>query len=212
MNGLFHIGYHNWFLVVFYVLIVGTFIFGLLRPRKKTEWRAAGVAQAWVIALYAEMYGLPLTMYLLAGFLGRSESDLTQNHFLGHLWPLLFGNDDIRWLIVCDLIGNGLVIAGAVLAIVGWRKIHGSSGKLVNDGIYRHIRHPQYTGFYLFLIGSIVNWPTIITICMLPVLLWLYYRLARREEADAIAEFGDAYRIYAARTGMFLPKFRGLPG
>src|SRR5262245_33708273 len=100
MNALFRIGYHNWFLVVFYVLIVGVFIFGLLRPRKKSEWRTAGIAQAWVIALYAEMYGLPLTMYLLAGFLGRSEDELTQNHFLGHLWPLLFGADDLKWMIL----------------------------------------------------------------------------------------------------------------
>lgn len=208
MNTLFHIGYYNWFLVGFYVLIVGLFIFGILRPRKKSEWRTAGIAQAWVIALYAEMYGLPLTMYLLAGFLGRGEKELTQNHFLGHLWPLLFGTDDLKWLIVCDIVGNSLIVIGAVLAILGWRKVHGSRGKLIDDGIYRTIRHPQYTGFYLFLIGSIVNWPTLITLCMLPVLLWLYYRLARMEEADAIAEFGETYREYMKRTGMFLPRLR----
>ena len=75
MRALFRVGYYNWFLVGCYVLIVGLFIFGILRPRKKTEWRTAGMAQAWVIALYAEMYGLPLTMYLLANFLGRSTDE-----------------------------------------------------------------------------------------------------------------------------------------
>jgi protein-S-isoprenylcysteine O-methyltransferase Ste14 len=206
MGHLFHVSYYNWFLVVFYVLIVGVFIFGILRPRKKTEWRSAGIAQAWVIALYAEMYGLPLTMYLLAGFIGKTHAEVEQTHFLGHLWPLLFGNDDLRWLIVCDVIGQTLIILGAVLAVIGWRRIHRSNGTLVTDGIYRYIRHPQYTGFYLFLIGSIINWPTIITVCMLPVLCWTYYRLARMEEADALREFGEKYREYIETTGMFVPR------
>jgi hypothetical protein len=115
---------------------------------------ARRASQAWVIALYAETYGLPLTMYLPAGFLGRSENELTQNHFLGHLWPLLFGADDLKWMILCDVVGNTLIVIGSVLAILGWRKIHGSAGKLVDDGIYRYIRHPQYAGFYLLLIGG----------------------------------------------------------
>lgn len=208
MRDLLTVRYYNWFLVAFYVVLVGAFIFGILRPRKKAEWRSAGIAQAWVIALYAEMYGLPLTMYVLAGFLGRSQGELVENHFLGHLWPLLFGSDDLRWLIVCDIVGNTLVVLGAVIAIVGWRQIHGARGKLVNAGLYRHIRHPQYTGFYLFLVGSVINWPTLITLCMMPALVWVYYRLARIEEADAIAEFGIEYRVYMKRTGMFLPRWR----
>src|SRR5437870_3878001 len=117
MRELFQVRYYNWFLVGFYVLIVGLFVFGILRPRNKREWRTAGMAQAWVIALYAEMYGLPLTMYLFASFLGRSTDELTQNHFLGHLWPLLFGSDDPKWLIICDVIGNSLVVIGAALGI-----------------------------------------------------------------------------------------------
>lgn len=207
MGDLFRVGYYNWFWVAFYVLIVGAFIFGLLRPRKKSQWQSFGAAQAWVIALYAEMYGLPLTMYLLAGFVGRSKDELTSNFQLGHFWPVLFGTDNEHWLLATTIAGQTLIVAGAALAFRGWRRIHRSQGKLVTDGIYRHIRHPQYTGFYLFLIGSIVNWPTILTVCMLPVLFWVYYRLARAEEADALAEFGEKYRQYMGRSGMFLPRF-----
>jgi protein-S-isoprenylcysteine O-methyltransferase Ste14 len=208
MGEWLQVRYYNWWLVGFYVLIVGFFILGILRPRKKAEWRTASIAQAWVIALYAEMYGLPLTMYLMANLLGRSREELIHNHFLGHLWPLVFGSDDPRWMILCDLIGNSLIVAGAVLAVLGWRQIHRGKGKVVSDGIYRHVRHPQYAGFYLVLIGSFINWPTLITLCMLPVLIWLYYRLARTEEAEALAKFGDEYRRYMQHTGMFLPRFK----
>src|ERR1051325_3611458 len=136
MGEWLQVRYYNWWLVGFYVLIVGFFILGILRPRKKAEWRTASIAQAWVIALYAEMYGLPLTMYLMAGVLGRSREELTNNHFLGHLWPLLFGSENIQWLIACDVAGNVLILIGAGLGIVGWRRIHASRGRLVSDGIY----------------------------------------------------------------------------
>jgi protein-S-isoprenylcysteine O-methyltransferase Ste14 len=198
----FRVDYHNWPLVAFYIVIVGVFIFGILRPRSQSQWRSAGVAQAWVIALYAEMYGLPLTMYLLASFTGQSE--YVSNHFYGHAWAYLFGWGETG-AIVLDIIGQLLIVAGALLAIIGWRQIHAGKGTFVQTGLYRRIRHPQYTGFFLFLLGSIVNWPTLITLLMLPVLLWVYYRLTQLEEADALAQYGDRYRDYQRVTGRFLP-------
>lgn len=199
------IGYHNWWLVAFYVVLVGVFLFGILRPRRRTEWRSAGMAQGWVIALYAEMYGLPLTMYLLAWLTGKSE--FVTEHFHGHAWAYLFGWGETG-AIVCDVVGQLLIVAGAVLGMVGWRQIYRGEGKLVATGLYRRIRHPQYAGFFLFLIGSIVNWPTLITVLMLPVLLVVYYRLAKQEEADALARFGDEYRRYQETSGMFWPRRR----
>ncbi len=153
------------------------------------------------------MYGLPLTMYVLAGWLGRS--DLTTNHFLGHAWPVVFGLPD-EWLVVFDVAGQALIALGALIALAGWRAIHRArrEKRLATTGLYARIRHPQYTGFFLFLAGSVVNWPTIPTLLMLPVLCLVYVRLARAEEADALAEFGDEYRAYMARTGGFLPRFQ----
>ena len=199
------IGYHNWWLVAFYIGVVSVFVFGILRPRRRTEWRSAGVAQGWVIALYAEMYGLPLTMYLVAWLTGKTE--YATDHFRGHAWAYLFGWGETG-AIVCDVFGQLLIVAGAVLGVLGWRQIYRGEGALVNTGLYRRIRHPQYTGFFLFLVGSLINWPTLVTLLMWPVLLAVYYRLAKAEEADALAEFGDEYRRYRSATGMFLPKLR----
>jgi hypothetical protein len=203
--GLFRIGYDNWFLVSFYVLLVGVFVIGILRPRRPSEWRSTGIAQGWVIALYAEMYGLPLTMYLVAWLTGRTE--YATDHFRGHAWAYLLGWGEIG-AIVCDVIGQLLIVAGAVLGIVGWRQIYCGHGQLVRAGLYRRIRHPQYAGFFLFLLGSSLNWPTLVTLLMLPVLLVVYYRLAKQEEADALAQFGDEYRRYQATSGMFWPRIR----
>jgi protein-S-isoprenylcysteine O-methyltransferase Ste14 len=204
-NALFQVGYHNWLLVGFYILLLGVFLFGILRPRRRAEWRSAGVAQGWVIALYAEMYGLPLTMYLVAWLTGKSE--YATEHFRGHAWAYLFGWGDTG-AIVCDVVGQLLIVTGAVLALIGWRQIYRGNGQLVNTGLYRRIRHPQYTGFLLFLVGSVINWPTLITLLMLPLLLVVYYRLAKAEEADALAQFGDEYRRYQAARGMFWPQWR----
>ncbi len=203
------IGYFNWWLVAIYVVLLSFFLYGVLRPRKKSEWRSAGAAQAWVIALYAEMYGTPLTAYFVMGWLGRSQQD-AERHFNGHLWPVIFGanQSSIEWAqFVCTVVGESLIVIGALLAIVGWRQLYQAvrAGKLAQSGLYRYIRHPQYTGFFLFLLGSVINWPTIPTLVTLPILWWVYLRLARSEERDAIEQFGDKYRHYMSHTGRFVP-------
>ena len=210
LTELFEVRYFNWFLVGAYILLLAVFLFGILRPRRKTEWKSAGVAQAWVIALYAEMYGVPLTAYLAMGWLGRSHVD-AEKHFNGHLWPLFLNLSEqttVQAQFVCTVVGQTMILIGALLAIFGWRQLHraAKSGELAETGLYRYIRHPQYTGFFLFLIGSMINWPTLITILTLPVLLFVYLRLAQSEERDAIAEFGDRYQQYMKRTGRFLPR------
>jgi steroid 5-alpha reductase family enzyme len=194
---MFRIDYHKWPLVVAYILILGVFLYGILRPRRRSEWRSAGVAQAFIIALYAEMYGLPLTMYLVAWLTGRTE--FAQDHFHGHAWAFLLG-----WGDTGAIVGQLLIVCGAALALVGWRQVHRGRGTLVTGGLYRFVRHPQYTGFFLFLLGSVLNWPTLPTLLMLPLLLWVYYRLALTEEVEAEAAFGEAYRDYRRRSGLFV--------
>lgn len=153
-GAVFRIGYHNPALVGIYLLLVGGFIYGVLRPRSSAEWRSLGVAQAFVVALYAEMYGLPLTMFGLAWLTGRT--DFASDHFHGHAWAYLLGWGETG-AVTLTILGNLLVAAGGLLALAGWRQIHRGGGQLVCTGLYRRIRHPQYTGFFLFLTGSIVN-------------------------------------------------------
>ena len=205
LRDVFRIDYYNWPLVVFYLVLLSIFLFGVLRPRSKLEWRSAGVAQAFIIALYAEMYGLPLTMYGLAWATGKTE--FAQDHFHGHAWAYLLGLGD-QGAIVFDLMGQTLIVIGVALAMIGWRQVHRAKGGIVREGLYRRIRHPQYTGFFLFLTGSLLNWPTLPTLIMFPLLLWTYYRLAKSEERDAQAAYGDAYDNYRISTGMFLPKWQ----
>ncbi len=209
----FEIGYFNGWLVAIYILLVGVFLFGILRPRRKVEWKSAGAAQAWVMALYAEMYGVPLTAYFVMAWVGRTRAD-AENHFNGHLWPIIFSIPEAYlrptqvWL---TFIGQLFIVSGGLLAVLGWREIHRAvaSNSLAQTGLYRFIRHPQYTGFYLFLIGSVINWPTLLTFLTLPVLCWVYRRLAIAEEQEALETFGMDYQKYMQRTGRFVPKFFG---
>lgn len=214
-NEFFRIGYFNWWLVSAYIVLVGVFLYGILQPRKKSEWRSAGAAQAWVIALYAEMYGTPLTAYLAMTFLGRSQQD-AETHFNGHLWPVVFGVSDDNLILaqfVMTVVGQAMILVGAVLALIGWRQLYSATRKkeMATTGLYRFVRHPQYTGFFLFLLGSVINWPTLITVVSLPVLWWVYLRLAYQEEQIAIDEFGERYHRYMSQTGRFLPWFGRRP-
>ncbi len=209
LSDVFRIDYHNWWLVVFYLLLAGGFIYGVLRPRTRTEWRSLGLAQAFVVALYAEMYGLPITMYGVAWLTGKT--DFANDHFHGHAWAYLLGWDETG-AVVLTFVGNALVALGGLIALLGWRQVHRAKGGLVRDGLYRRIRHPQYTGFFLFLIGSLVNWPTLPTLVMFPILLWVYWRLALTEERDVANAFCDDYQSYRRTTGMFLPRWNAKSG
>lgn len=191
----------NWWVALIFVGIFSMFL--LFTPfYKKSGVKPKGAFLAFVVALALEMFGVPLSMYALSGVLGHYLPD-------GILW----GHTLVGYV---GLLGTNiamfLYLAGAVLIISGWRAIYRDywskergEGHLVTSGIYRFIRHPQYTGFACFTIGMLLEWATLPMLVMFPILGVIYFRLARREEADMRAEFGDAYDEYAARTGMFLP-------
>ena len=194
-----HMG--NWGVAAVWVVLFGLFLF--FTPfYKKSGVKPNGAFLAFVVALALEMFGVPLSMYALAGILGHTLPD-------GVLW----GHTLVQEI---GLLGTDIAIVlyliGAVLIISGWRAIYRDywskdrgQGHLVTSGIYRFIRHPQYTGFACFTIGMMLEWATLPMLIMWPVLAVIYYRLARREEADMRVEFGTEYDEYAARTGMFLP-------
>jgi protein-S-isoprenylcysteine O-methyltransferase Ste14 len=199
-------GYGFWSLVVVNAAIFVLLALSFLTPVRKREWRSFGVFTAFIVALFTEMYGFPLTIYILTAVLGSRYPALNPfSHASGHLWIALLGGG--AWMSVAiHVVSNGLMGAGILLMAAGWRKIHQAQGALVTDGVYAWVRHPQYAGLFLITIGMLVQWPTIVTAATWPVLLVVYCRLARREEREAEARFGEAYRAYRARVPMFVPR------
>jgi protein-S-isoprenylcysteine O-methyltransferase Ste14 len=204
-------GYGFWSLVLVNVGIFVLLTLSYLTPVKRREWRSFGVFAAFIVALFTEMYGFPLTIYILTAVLGSRYPALNPfSHSSGHLWITLLGGG--AWMsVVIHAVSNGLMLAGLVLMGAGWHRIHGAQGTLVTDGPYAWVRHPQYSGVFLISIGLLVQWPTIITVATWPILIAVYYRLARREEREAEAVFGDAYRAYEVRVPMFVPRLQHLP-
>jgi protein-S-isoprenylcysteine O-methyltransferase Ste14 len=200
--------YGLWFLVVVNAAVFILFAFSFFKPKTARDWRTLGAFSAFIVALFVEMYGFPLTLYLLAGWLGSRFPALDPlSHDAGHLWPTLFGwSSDPHWspfhLLSFVLIGGGFALIASA-----WRVLHEAqrAARLATTGPYAYLRHPQYAGFATILIGFFLQWPTLLTGLMLPVLLVMYWRLALREEREVTAEFGEAYRRYAARVPAFIP-------
>jgi protein-S-isoprenylcysteine O-methyltransferase Ste14 len=126
------------------------------------------------------------------------------SHKRGHLWVVVFGGSTLAWAVVMGL-SLALMLAGYTLLSKGWTQIHAARGGLVADGIYAYARHPQYTGLFLVIVGFLVQWPTILTVIMAPVLLFAYVHLARIEERRAEVEFGETYNEYVRKTPAFFP-------
>ena len=157
--------------------------------------------QAFIIAFYAEMYGFALTIYFLAGVFGLDLALAGS----GNLWAQLFGTPSAH--IVAMVIGYAIVFSGATLVADGWRRVHRArrEEKLMTDGVYARIRHPQYTGLFLVVFGEgVVHWPTIISVAAFPIIVLSYTLLARREERQMLAKFGDEYRKYQRLVPMFI--------
>ncbi len=200
--------YGFWSLVVVNIGLFAFFLISFLAPLKKREWRSMGATLAFFVALFTEMYGFPLTIYILTGFLGSKYPALNPfSHASGHLWLTFIGGGALMMSVI-HLISNGLVIIGFAIMWKGWKLIHGAKGELVKDGPYAYVRHPQYAGLFIIMIGMLIQWPTIITALMFPVLVFVYYRLSKREESEMVKLFGDEYRRYMEKIPMFIPKLR----
>lgn len=107
------------------------------------------------------------------------------------------------------ILSNVLIFAGFILIALAWRVLYAAQQRhqLAITGLYERVRHPQYDGFVLIMLGFLLQWPTILTLLMFPVLVWMYTRLAVLEEHEMRKEFGDVYRRYAAQTPAFFPRF-----
>lgn len=198
--------YGFWSLVLVNAGLFIFFILSFMTPVRKREWRSMSVTIAFFVALFTEMYGFPLTIYILTGILGSKYPALNPfSHASGHLWVVFLGGGALM-LSVVHLISNLLVIIGFAIMWKGWKQIHNAKGELVTTGIYAHVRHPQYSGLFLIMIGMLIQWPTIITALMFPVLVYVYSRLSKREEREMTEIFGNEYKHYADNIPMFIPK------
>ena len=209
MHGENIYAYGMWPVVAFNILLVLGFALGFVRPRGAIEWRRMGLFAAFIVALFTEMYGIPLTIYFLSQWLGNAYPVLDPfTHAHGHLWLVGLGlADSGTAMMLLHLISNGIMILGFVLLYKGWTLIHGSDGKqLVTEGIYARMRHPQYSGLFLITLGLLVQWPTFITLVLWPFLTFAYYRLAMKEEREVSQEFPAEYARYRESVPAFLTK------
>jgi methanethiol S-methyltransferase len=201
--------YGLWDLVVLNVVVFVIFAFSFARPTTARDWRSFGAFTAFLVALFAEMYGFPLTLYLLSGWLQRRYPGLdVLSHDTGHLWETLLGWRGDPHLNPLHLLSNALIAGGFILLAAAWRVLHAAQQRhqLATTGAYTYLRHPQYAGFILIMLGFLLQWPTVLTLAMFPILVSMYVRLAHREEREARAEFGEAYARYATTTPAFVPQ------
>jgi protein-S-isoprenylcysteine O-methyltransferase Ste14 len=201
--------YGLWSLVIINSAVFLLFAFSFFKPRTRRDWRTFGSFAAFIVALFAEMYGFPLTIYLLSGWLARKFPGADPlGHDFGHLWYTLLGFKGNPHLNPIHIASNVLVIAGFFLLSAAWRVLYWaqSEGTLATAGPYAHVRHPQYAAFIVIMLGFLLQWPTLVTLVMFPILVAAYARLAHREEREIREKFGRAWDEYAARTPGFVPR------
>jgi protein-S-isoprenylcysteine O-methyltransferase Ste14 len=207
--------YGLWGLVLINSAVFILFAFSFFKPQTGRDWRSFGAFSAFLVALFAEMYGFPLTIYLLSGWLqSRFPGVDWFSHDAGHLLEMMFGwrlNPHFGPFHVVSFI---LIGGGFVLISAAWRVLYEAQrqGRLATGGPYAYVRHPQYAGFVLVMAGFLVQWPTLLTLAMFPVLVAMYARLSFTEEREAREEFGEAYDRYAARVPAFFPHLGTLLG
>jgi protein-S-isoprenylcysteine O-methyltransferase Ste14 len=201
--------YGLWPLVVLNAAIFIIFAFSFFKPRTRRDWRSFGAFSAFMVALFTEMYGFPLTIYLLSGWLGRLYPGMDLlSHNMGHLWSTLLGWTGDPHFSPFHLFSYVFIGGGFVLLARAWDVLYEAqrSGRVAVDGPYAVVRHPQYVAFVLIMFGFLLQWPTILTLVMFPILVTMYVRLARREERESLQYLGDPYRSYMERTSAFIPQ------
>ena len=204
--------YGLWLMVIINSVLFIGFAFSFFKPQSKTDWRSFGAFSAFIVALFAEMYGFPLTIYLFSGWLSKRYPSVDfLSHENGHMWHTILGlKGDPHF----DIMHNAsflVILAGFWILSSAWKTLYKAQQekRIASTGLYAKVRHPQYVGFILIMFGFLLQWPTLLTVIMFPILRVMYIRLAKKEEADARREFGEAYETYAKHVPAFIPKLSG---
>lgn len=205
--------YGLWGLVIINSLIFIFFAFSFFKPQTARDWRTLGSFSAFIVAYFTEMYGFPLTIYLLSGWLAKQFPGVDfLSHDSGHLLHTLFGMKGDPHFDVFHILSIVLIVAGFWLLSSSWRALYQAqkNGTLATTGPYRHVRHPQYVAFIVIMFGFLLQWPTLVTLIMFPILVFTYVRLSLREEKEVESQFGEQYRKYAQVTPRFFPDLKNV--
>jgi methanethiol S-methyltransferase len=207
-------GYGLWFFAFVNATIFIIFAFSFFKPQTARDWRSFGAFSAFLVALFSEMYGFPLTIYLMSGWLQTRFPGVDWfSHDAGHLPEMMFGWQANPHFGPFHVLSFLLIGGGFWLIAAAWPVLYEAqrNGRLATTGPYGRMRHPQYAGFVLVLTGFLVQWPTLLTLAMYPFLIWLYARLARAEERDTRARFGSDFDSYARLVPAFIPNLKAAP-
>ncbi len=193
--------FHNWFGVIFFIVVYSTVLF-FIPFYKKMDKKPIGTYLAFVVAFAIEMHGIPFSMWVISWIIGKNLPE-------GILWGHTLFDEIGYWGMYINYM---CAITALIFIVNGWRNIYKyywsketGTGALVKTGIYRYIRHPQYTGLLLLSFGMMVEWATLPLLILFPVMVGMYVRLAKREEKDMLREFGNEYKVYMKKTKMFIP-------
>lgn len=200
--------YGLWGLVVLNSVVFIFFAFSFFKPRTSRDWKSLGAFSAFIVALFAEMYGFPLTIYVLSGWLQTKYPDVNWfSHDAGHLLEELFGWKANPHFGPFHMASFVLIGAGFLLISSAWHALFHAQrrNRLATTGAYDFVRHPQYVGFILILLGFLLQWPTLLTLAMFPVLVVMYVRLAKQEEREVRAKFGAEYDHYVEHVASWFP-------
>ena len=201
--------YGLWALVVINSALFILFAFSFTKPESKADWKSLGAFSAFVVALFTEMYGFPLTIYFLAPWLqSRFPGMDVYGHDMGHLWATLVGWKGDPHFSPFHIASYVFIVAGFWIVSSAWPILHRAirTKTLAKDGPYAVIRHPQYVGFVLVMFGFLLQWPTLITLAMFPILVFVYWRLSLSEERQVRTRFGEEYERYASDVPRFFPR------